>query len=189
MDGRLTEHTLRRRPKRPIAKSLDDGRILTKSVAINEDCWARGAISSIDHMSDAARPGEACLSSSATAQRERPTILLVDDDLALGGVIRDYLSDEGFEVIHVHNSMLALGVLDTGRKIDLLLTDIVMPEGMPHGVSLALMARRYVQDVEILFMTGHPHVLEAVGELPGKSFVKPVDLAELTQEIRFRLEA
>ena len=129
------------------------------------------------------------MSNSATARRERPTILLVDDDLALGGVIKDYLSEEDFEVIHVNDSMVALGVLDTGRKIDLLLTDIVMPEGMPHGVSLALMARRYVQDVEILFMTGHPHVLEAVGELPGKAFVKPVDLAELTQEIRRRLAA
>ncbi len=129
------------------------------------------------------------MSNSATARRERRTILLVDDDLALGGVIKDYLSEEDFEVIHVHDSMAALGVLDTGRKIDLLLTDIVMPEGMPHGVSLALMARRYVQDVEILFMTGHPHVLEAVRELPGKAFVKPVDLAELTQEIRRRLEA
>jgi DNA-binding NtrC family response regulator len=129
------------------------------------------------------------VSNSATARRGRRTILLVDDDLAVGGVIKDYLSDEDFEVIHVHDSMMALGVLDTGRKIDLLLTDIVMPEGMPHGVSLALMARRYVQDVEILFMTGHPQVLEAVGELPGKAFVKPVDLAELTQEIRRRLEA
>lgn len=69
------------------------------------------------------------------------------------------------------------------------LTDIVMPEGMPHGVSLALIARRYVQDVEVLFMTGHQHVLETVGELPGKAFVKPVDLSELTQEIRRRLSA
>jgi DNA-binding NtrC family response regulator len=103
------------------------------------------------------------LNNSAEAANRRPTILLVDDDQALGGVIKDYLTEEDFEVIQVHDSMSALGVLDTGRKIDLPLTDIVMPEGMPHGVSLALMARRYVKDVEVLFMTGHPHVLEAVG--------------------------
>jgi DNA-binding response OmpR family regulator len=129
------------------------------------------------------------VSNSATARRGRRTILLVDDDLALGGVIKDYLSEEDFEVIHARDSMVALGILDTGRKIDLLLTDIVMPEGTPHGVSLALMARRYVQDVEILFMTGHPHALEAAGELPGKAFIKPIDLAELTREIRRRLQA
>jgi hypothetical protein len=51
------------------------------------------------------------------------------------------------------------------------------------------MARRHVPNVAVVFMTGHPHLLEMVGELPGKVFVKPVDLAELTQEIRRRLQA
>ena len=120
----------------------------------------------------------------AMRRRRQRTILLVDDDLTLGGAIKDHLSEEGFEVIHIHNSMAALGLLETGRKIDLLLTDIAMPEGMPHGVSLALMARRHVQDVAVVFMTGHPDLLELAGELPGRAFVKPVDLAELTQEIR-----
>jgi DNA-binding response OmpR family regulator len=129
------------------------------------------------------------VSNTAAARRGRHTILLVDDDLALGGVIKDYLSEEDFDVIHVRDSMVALGVLETGPKIDLLLTDIALPEGTPHGVSLALMARRHVQNVEVVFMTGHPDLLERVGELPGKVFVKPVDLAELTQEIRRRLEA
>jgi DNA-binding response OmpR family regulator len=114
---------------------------------------------------------------------------LVDDDRALGGVIKDHLTEEEFEVVHVDDSMVALALLETGRKVDLLLTDIAMPEGMPHGVSLALMARRYVQDVKVLFLTGHPHLLEAAGELPGKAFVKPVDLAELTLEIRRHLAA
>jgi DNA-binding response OmpR family regulator len=162
---------------------LDDGRDQTDSVAVYKDCLGRGAISSINH------DGGGQVNNSAEAVPRQHTILLVDDDVALGGVIKDYLSEEDFEVIHVHDSMVALGVLETGRRIDLLLTDIAMPEGMPHGVSLALMARRHVQNVEILFMTGHPRLLETAGDLPGKAFVKPVDLAELTQEIRRRLEA
>jgi CheY-like chemotaxis protein len=64
--------------------------------------------------------------------------------------------------------MVALARLETGPKVDLLLTDIAMPEGMPHGVSLALMARRYVQDVKVIFLTGHADLLEAAGELPAK---------------------
>jgi DNA-binding NtrC family response regulator len=124
----------------------------------------------------------------AMTRRRQRTILLVDNDLALGCMIKDHLTEEDFEVIHVHDSMVALGLLETGRKFDLLLTDIAMPEGMPHGVSLALMARRHVQDVVVVFMTGHPDVLEIAGELPGKAFVKPVDLAELTQEIRRALQ-
>lgn len=69
------------------------------------------------------------MSNTATSRRGQRTILLVDDDLALGGVIKDYLIEEDFEVIHVHDSMVALGVLETGSKIDLLLTDIALPEG------------------------------------------------------------
>jgi DNA-binding NtrC family response regulator len=129
------------------------------------------------------------VSGSTAARGARPCILLVDDDQALCGVINDYLTEADFEVICVHDSMTALGLLESERKIDLLLTDIAMPEGMPHGVSLALMARRHRQYVEVLFITGHPDLLEAAGELPGRAFVKPVDLAELTEEIRARLGA
>ena len=36
-------------------------------------------------------------------------------------------------------------------------------------------------------MTGHPHLLEAAGEVPGTVFIKPVDLAELTRQLRHLL--
>jgi DNA-binding NtrC family response regulator len=114
------------------------------------------------------------------------TILLVDDDLALGAVIKEYLTEEELDVIYVQDSMAALGVLETGPKIDLLLTDIAMPQGTPNGVSLALMARRMVPGIETLFITGRPDLLQAVGELPGKAFLKPVNLAELLREIGCR---
>jgi DNA-binding LytR/AlgR family response regulator len=79
---------------------------------------------------------------------------------------------------------VALAVLETGRKVDLLLADIVMPDGKPNGVSLALMARRLVPGIEVVFLTGYPQLLDEVGELASKAFIKPVDLAELTREIR-----
>jgi hypothetical protein len=49
------------------------------------------------------------------------------------------------------------------------------------------MAQRIARDLEVVFITGHPDMLEEVGELPGKAFVKPFDLAELTREISQRL--
>jgi DNA-binding response OmpR family regulator len=114
----------------------------------------------------------------------RPAILLVDDDPALGDVFKEHLTAEQFEVVYVRDSMMALAVLETGRKVDLLLVDMVMPEGKPNGVSLALMARRQVQGIKIAFLTGHPQLLPEIGELPGKAFIQPVDLAELKREIR-----
>jgi DNA-binding NtrC family response regulator len=112
----------------------------------------------------------------------------VDDDPALGDMLKEHLTEEQFEVIHVHDSMVALALLETGRRIDLLLADLAMPEGTPNGVSLALMARRIVPDIKVLFMTGHPDLLDAAGELPGPALNKPVDLAVLTQEVRRLLD-
>ena len=39
----------------------------------------------------------------AQARRERHIILLVDDDPALGTVLKEYLTEERFEVIHLHD--------------------------------------------------------------------------------------
>jgi hypothetical protein len=47
MDGPLTEHTLRRRPKGPTAKLVDGHRIWAKSVAMYESYWVAAQI--IDH--------------------------------------------------------------------------------------------------------------------------------------------
>jgi two-component system, OmpR family, response regulator len=126
---------------------------------------------------------------NAPARLERPTVLVVDDDVALGGLIKDYLIEEQFEAMHVQDSMVALDLLKERPKIDLLLTDIALTQGTPNGVSLALMARRRVPNLTVLFMTGRPDLLDAVCELPGKALIKPVDLTELTQEIRRQLAA
>lgn len=127
------------------------------------------------------------MTSSGTVRHGTPAILLVEDDAALADLIKGHLDSQGFEVIHVPDSMSALALLEAGRKIDVLLTDVVMPKGTPHGVSLALMAQRIARGLEIVFITGHPDLLEEVGELPGTALVKPFDLAELTRTIRQRL--
>jgi DNA-binding NtrC family response regulator len=119
------------------------------------------------------------------ARSRRRAVLLVEDDPVFGDLIKEYLAQD-FEVIHVADSMSALTLLEAGPKIDVLLTDIVMPKGTPHGVSLGLMARRLVRDIEVIYMTGHPDLVAEAGELPDKAFVKPFDLGELTQEIRRR---
>jgi DNA-binding response OmpR family regulator len=120
------------------------------------------------------------------ARFEDPTILVTDDDEDLGALIRDYLCEERILALFVHDSMAALRMLDDGLRIDLLLTDLAMGAGTPNGVSLALLARRRIPNLPVLFMTGYPDLLEMVN-LPGKVIVKPFDLAELAQEIRRNL--
>lgn len=115
---------------------------------------------------------------------EQWTILLVDADPAPANMLTGHLTEEQFEVVHVHDSSVALAVLETGRRIDLLLAGIAMPEGTPNGVSLALMALVIVPDIKFVFMTDHPDLLGTGGALPGHAFVRRSDLATLTHETR-----
>jgi DNA-binding response OmpR family regulator len=118
---------------------------------------------------------------SAT-RRERHVILLVDDDPALGDAIKDHLAENVIEVVQVHDSVVALGMLEVRREIDLLMTAIAMPTGMPCTV--ALMVRPLVEGVGFVFVTGRPQLLDTAANLRDKAFIKPVDLA---QAIRHRL--
>jgi DNA-binding NtrC family response regulator len=121
---------------------------------------------------------------SAATRRKRHAIFLVDDEPALGETIEAYLTESAMEVVPVHDSIVALGVLEARPAIDLLKTEIAMGDGMSRSV--ALMVRRLVQGVGFVFMTGRPQLLGAAGEMRDKLF-QPVDLADLPQEIRHRL--
>jgi signal transduction histidine kinase len=70
------------------------------------------------------------------------TILLVDDNQTLIGVARRQLGALGYTVVSATSGPSALAILISGQSIDLLFTDIVMPEGM-SGYTLAEAARRY----------------------------------------------
>jgi CheY-like chemotaxis protein len=67
-------------------------------------------------------------------------ILLVDDDLVFGEAIASALRVAGFEVSLAPDYRLALEDLESTRPIDLLVTDIVVPERV-NGVALSHMAR------------------------------------------------
>ena len=121
----------------------------------------------------------------AATRRKRHAIFLVDDEPALGETIKAYLTESAMEVVPIHDSIVALGVLEARPAIDLLVTEIATNDGMPRSV--ALMVRRLVLGVGFVFMTGRPQLLGTTGEMRDKAFVKPVDLANLPQEIRHRL--
>jgi DNA-binding NtrC family response regulator len=69
------------------------------------------------------------------------------------------------------------------REIDLLLTDIVMPPGKPHGLALARMARVHRPGFPVMFMTGYHDVVQKDSDFPGRVFQKPLDIDELLKAI------
>lgn len=83
------------------------------------------------------------------------TILLTDDQEALRRVAVRVLSGAGYEVLDASNGTEALRIADAYEgEIDMLLTDLVMPE--MNGYELAEAVRERRPQIKILYMSGHP---------------------------------
>jgi signal transduction histidine kinase/ActR/RegA family two-component response regulator len=82
------------------------------------------------------------------------TILLVEDEPDLLALAARFLEDLGYCVVRAPNGVAALDVATRAARIDLLLTDIVMPSGM-SGRQLAIELRQQHPGLPVLFMSGY----------------------------------
>src|SRR6476646_5578156 len=80
------------------------------------------------------------------------TVLLVEDDAKLLELTTAALHEIGYRVIPAAHANEALAVLSDGSNIDLLLTDVVMPD--INGRKLADEARAMRPGLKVLYMTG-----------------------------------
>jgi two-component system NtrC family sensor kinase len=114
----------------------------------------------------------------------RETILLVEDDRAVLGYVTEALSTLNYEVRHASDAEAALTILKEHAKIDLLLTDVVMP-GM-NGRQLADAAKIIRPELKVLYMTGYSrNAIVHQGRLdPGVSLIqKPFSQNALAMKI------
>jgi len=89
---------------------------------------------------------------SGSSQGE--TILFVDDEPHILNIISEVLEDLGYQVLTAENGVQALALFETEQdRIDLLLTDIVMPK--MGGFELAGKVRQINADIPIVFATGY----------------------------------
>jgi two-component system nitrate/nitrite response regulator NarL len=117
------------------------------------------------------------------------TILVVDDDEMLAYATAKHLKQCGYDVITVNGTTSALAVLDSGRHIDLVLADIVMPAGQPNGFAFGRMVRMKRRDIKMVFMTGYRELKVDESEWTGRVFYKPLDFDSLRREIGAMLAA
>jgi len=99
------------------------------------------------------------------------TALVVDDELPLLEIAHAYLADLGFTVLEAEDSNAALNILRGGAKIDLLVTDIIMP-GKMNGIDLAQAVGELQPGVRVVYTSGFP--AEALAERSGKLVVGPL---------------
>jgi two-component system, cell cycle sensor histidine kinase and response regulator CckA len=89
----------------------------------------------------------------------RPTrgserILVVDDEVPVRTVVRLMLERLGYRVVEASNGAEALGILETSMdRIDLILTDLVMPE--LHGGDLGESLKASEPWRRVLYMSGY----------------------------------
>ncbi|MEA2915181.1 MAG: hypothetical protein QOJ15_7262, partial [Bradyrhizobium sp.] len=113
------------------------------------------------------------------------TVLVVEDEPVVRGVILEILHDQGYRTLEAADGPSGLRILRKDKRIDLLITDVGLP-GM-NGRQLADQARETRPDLKILFITGYAEsVAIADGFLqPGMEMItKPFDLDNLSRRIR-----
>jgi CheY-like chemotaxis protein len=111
------------------------------------------------------------------------SILLVEDEDMLRGLIRELLEIKGFSVIEASQGVEALELMRSGgRAIDLVLTDVVMPH--MSGSELVEQLRKDQPGLKVVFMSGYTGANNAAIHktlgMPGVAFLqKPFRLNAL----------
>ncbi len=111
------------------------------------------------------------------------TVLVVEDEAPLRRLAVSSLQKQGYRVLEAENPNEALRI-SRDEKIDLLLTDVVMP-GM-SGEKLADRMLEQRPDLTILFMSGYPDDAVPLRDLRGNGRVflqKPFTLEKLAFEV------
>jgi signal transduction histidine kinase/CheY-like chemotaxis protein len=116
----------------------------------------------------------------------KAAILLVEDEDQVRKLARAFLERRGYRVVEAASGPEALKMLqDYAGHIDLLLTDMVMPQ--MNGAALAERVRTLRPEIRILFMSGYTEGgVESHGLLAGESLFlqKPFSASTLDQKVR-----
>ena len=119
----------------------------------------------------------------------KSVILVVEDLAGLRELVAEFLIGEGYCVIATGNPMEALAALRDTRRIDLLFTDILLPE--ENGLRLAREAIMLRPELRVLYTTGY--ALPVLDKEPmvcrGEILPKPFHLRALAEKIAWTLRA
>jgi PAS domain S-box-containing protein len=116
------------------------------------------------------------------------TILVVEDDATVRLILADVLEELGYNVLLASDARPAIPILQSGTRIDLMMSDVVLPH--INGRKLAEIARAARPDLRVLFVTGYAeHATSRADFLdPGMELLtKPFALDVLGAKVRSML--
>jgi two-component system CheB/CheR fusion protein len=125
----------------------------------------------------------------ATAPTGTESILLVEDEDTVRALVRRILEGRGYAVMEAPNGREGLKLCEAhAGKIDLLVTDVVMPE--MGGREVAAAAVKLRPGLKVVFVSGHTQdVILREGIQHGEAFLqKPFTPMQLAQKVRDTLD-
>lgn len=118
---------------------------------------------------------------------QKQVVMVVEDELVLREFVTSILQQQGYIVLEAGDGMEALRLAqETPARIDLLLTDMVMPNGLT-GAKLAVQMQARRPELKVLYTSGYSQeLMENSSRLvAGVNFLpKPFDVNKLVLAVR-----
>jgi CheY-like chemotaxis protein len=102
---------------------------------------------------------------------ERPTILLIEDEVLIRMMLADELRGRGFNVVEAQNADEALTLLQSRVPVGLVLTDVQLPGSM-DGIGLARLLRATRPELKVVIASGNISCAPG-GDIAHAFFRKP----------------
>jgi YesN/AraC family two-component response regulator len=114
-------------------------------------------------------------------------ILLVDDEPFFNSALTEYLQINGFEVSSASNGNEAIRILNSVKKFDIVITDIIMPD--KDGIELILYMKAKFPETKIIAISGGGRIspanylyIASVFKVNG-TILKPFSFHELEEKM------
>jgi CheY-like chemotaxis protein len=126
----------------------------------------------------------------ATAEDNARVVLLVEDEALLRGTTAEFLRLSGYTVIETASAAEAIAELESGKSIDIVLSDVGL-SGPMDSLALACWLRQRYIDVPVMLTSGYGGATrKAALDLVGEELflAKPCRQEALADRIRCVLE-
>lgn len=113
---------------------------------------------------------------------DHPIVLVAEDDALQRMMVIDALESAKFEVMSASTAEGAIGLLHTGQRVDLIVTDVMLA-GALTGWDLAETSRAMDPAMPVIYVSGSPP--QPARFVGGSAFIpKPYDVANLVETVR-----
>jgi CheY-like chemotaxis protein len=133
-----------------------------------------------------AAPANVEVENADPAAKGSATVLVIDDEALVRMLVVEVLEDLGYRTLEAGDGPDGLKVLRSEAKIDLLITDVGLPNGM-NGRQVADAAREIRPDLKVMFVTGYAEtaVLSNGNLDPGMQIVtKPFEMNAFAKRVQ-----